>query len=45
MSKRDIYVYFDHQSENEPVPLGILSTQTLRGKELFSFLLRLTMRF
>ena len=37
MSKRDIYVYFDHQSEKEPVPLGILSTQTLRGKELFSF--------
>ena len=37
MSDRDIFVYFDHRSEGKPRPLGILSAQTLRGKELFSF--------
>ena len=37
MSQRDIYVNFDHRSENRPLPMGILSVQMLRGKELFSF--------
>ncbi len=37
MSKKDIFVYFDHLSANDPVPLGVLSAQTIRGKELFSF--------
>jgi len=33
-----IYVYFDHLSQTEsPVPLGVLSVQASRGKELFSF--------
>ncbi len=37
MSRKDILVYFDHLSANDPVLLGTLSTQIIRGKELFSF--------
>lgn len=37
MNKRDIHVYFDHCSTGEAIPLGILTAQCIRGKELFSF--------
>jgi len=37
MSKKEIFVYLDHRFQNGPVPLGVLSAETIRGKELFSF--------
>lgn len=37
MSKRDIYVYLDHLSNDRPILLGVLSEQVIRGKELFAF--------
>lgn len=37
MNQQEIYVYFDHLTDGAPVFLGVLSMQSARGKELFSF--------
>lgn len=37
MNRKDIFVYLDHRSDTTPRPLGVLSAQMIRGKELFSF--------
>ena len=37
MDKRDIFVYFDHNTCRDPLLLGVLTAQFTRGKELFSF--------
>ena len=34
---KDIYIYFDDAFTERPLFVGILSAQTLRGKEVFSF--------
>lgn len=35
--KRDIYVYFDRFDFNEPIFMGVLTSEILRGKEVFSY--------
>jgi serine/threonine-protein kinase HipA len=37
MAKRDIYVYADWLNINEPKLMGVLTSDLLRGKEIFSF--------
>ncbi len=37
MAKREIYVYADWEEINGPLFMGILSSELLRGKEIFSF--------
>ncbi|WP_436515454.1 type II toxin-antitoxin system HipA family toxin [Ekhidna sp. To15] len=37
MAKRKIYVYADWEEINGPLFMGILSSELLRGKEIFSF--------
>lgn len=37
MSKRQIYVYADWQEISEPFLMGVLTSDLLRGKEIFSF--------
>jgi serine/threonine-protein kinase HipA len=36
-NKREIYVYADWQELNEPLFMGVLHAELLRGKEVFSF--------
>jgi serine/threonine-protein kinase HipA len=36
-SKREVYVYADWHELNGPVFMGVLNTELLRGKEIFSF--------
>ena len=37
MAKREIYVYADWQEVNGPLLMGVLTSERLRGKEIFSF--------
>lgn len=37
MQNRDIYVYVDWLGMNEPLLMGILHRDVIRGKEIFSF--------
>ena len=37
MAQREIYVYADWQEINGPKLMGILTAETIRGKEIFSF--------
>ncbi len=37
MAKREIYVYADWKEVGGPLPMGILSSELSRGKEIFSF--------
>lgn len=37
MAKRGIYVYADWPEVNGPLPMGVLTSEMLRGKEIFSF--------
>lgn len=34
---KDIYVYIDWQESDSPIPMGVLHSEVLRGKEVFSF--------
>ena len=33
----DIYVYMDWPEDAEPVYMGVLHSETIRGKEVFSY--------
>ena len=37
VKKRDIYVYIDWFEFDEPILMGVLSNELLRGKEVFSY--------
>src|SRR6056297_73418 len=37
MTRRDIYVYADWQNIKKPMLMGVLTSDLLRGKEVFSF--------
>ncbi|MEQ8416034.1 MAG: HipA domain-containing protein [Imperialibacter sp.] len=37
MAKREIYVFADWQEVNGPILMGMLTSEMLRGKEIFSF--------
>lgn len=34
---RTLYVYLDRSTTNDPIPVGLLSSAVVRGKEVFSF--------
>lgn len=34
---KDIYVYMDWQESDAPIQMGVLHSEVLRGKEVFSF--------
>lgn len=34
---KEIYVYMDWQESDSPIPMGVLHSEVLRGKEVFSF--------
>lgn len=34
---KDIYVYMDWQESDSPIQMGVLHSEVLRGKEVFSF--------
>ena len=34
---KDIYIYFDDASTDNPMLIGVLSSQQVRGHEVFSF--------
>lgn len=37
VQRKDIYVYMDWQGSDAPIPMGVLHSEVLRGKEVFSF--------
>ena len=37
VTQRDIYVYMDWPEDAEPVYMGVLHSETIRGKEVFSY--------
>lgn len=37
MQRKDIYTYMDWQGSDAPIPMGVLHSEVLRGKEVFSF--------
>ena len=37
VTQRDIYVYMDWPEDTDPVYMGVLHSETIRGKEVFSY--------
>ncbi|MCM1301231.1 MAG: HipA domain-containing protein [Bacteroides cellulosilyticus] len=35
--EKEIWVYMDHSESEHPIPMGVLHSEVLRGKEVFSF--------